>query len=63
MKSSETPYTKPGRLQDVLSLIQVLALDEYTRRTKDGIEKELQSPRPQLRIGSRLHKSTESSSE
>jgi hypothetical protein len=27
----------------VLSLIQVLALDEYTRRTKDGIEKELQS--------------------
>jgi hypothetical protein len=42
LKSSDAPYTKPGRLQDVLALIQVLALDENTRRTKDGIEKELQ---------------------
>lgn len=42
MRSSNSPYTKPGRLQDVLALIQVLALDEYARRTKEGIDKELQ---------------------
>jgi len=36
-------YTKPGRLSDVLALIQVLSLDEYTHRTESGITEELQS--------------------
>ena len=40
--SKAGPYTKPGRLADVLALIQVLALDEFLRRTEDGITKELQ---------------------
>lgn len=35
-------YTKPGRLADVLALIQVLALDEDAHRSEDGITKELQ---------------------
>ncbi|MGD0802030.1 MAG: hypothetical protein ABR906_12005 [Terracidiphilus sp.] len=39
---SKGPYTKPGRLADVLALIQVLALDPDTRRSIDGITKELQ---------------------
>jgi hypothetical protein len=42
MKSSDAPYTKLGRLQDVLALIQVLALDPHTRRTETGVTKELQ---------------------
>jgi hypothetical protein len=36
------PYTKAGRLADVLALIQVLALDADTRRSEDGMTKELQ---------------------
>jgi len=36
------PYTKPGRLSDVLALIQVLALDEQTHRSLSGVGKELQ---------------------
>jgi len=36
------PYTKPGRLADVLALIQVLALDPDTHRSEDGMMKELQ---------------------
>ena len=35
-------YTKSGRLSDVLALIQVLALDEYTHRHPSGLEDELQ---------------------
>lgn len=35
-------YTKPGRLSDVLALIQVLALDEDTHRSESGISRELQ---------------------
>ena len=31
------PYTKPGRLADVLGLIQVLALDKATYRSEDGV--------------------------
>ncbi len=31
------PYTKPGRLSDVLALIQVLALDRHIYRSEDGI--------------------------
>jgi len=38
-------YTKPGRLGDVLALIQVLAFDPDTHRSESGIiEKELGSP-------------------
>lgn len=37
------PYTKPGRLADVLALIQVLALDEHAHRSGDGMDNELQA--------------------
>jgi len=40
---TERPYTEPGRLADVLALIQVLALDSYARRTEGGISRELQT--------------------
>lgn len=36
------PYTKAGRLADVMALIQVLALDPDTKRSEDGMTKELQ---------------------
>jgi len=35
-------YTKPGRLQDVLALIQVLGLDEKAHRSESGLQDELQ---------------------
>jgi hypothetical protein len=35
-------YYKAGRLADVLALIQVLDLDQYTHRSLDGLSKELQ---------------------
>jgi len=35
-------YTKPGRLSEVLALIQVLSLDEHAHRSLDGLETELQ---------------------
>ena len=35
-------YTKPGRLTDILALIQVLAFDEYRHRSEKGIKEELQ---------------------
>jgi hypothetical protein len=38
---SDNPYTKRGRLADVLALIQVLSLDEATRRSEEGIQREL----------------------
>jgi len=38
------PYTKAGRLADVLALIQVLALDPDTKRSEEGMTKELQGP-------------------
>ena len=41
---TDAPYTKTGRLADVLALIQVLALDQYSRRKETGIERELQGP-------------------
>ena len=42
---SKRPYTKTGRLADVLALIQVLALDPYTRRSMEDITtRELQGP-------------------
>ena len=35
-------YLVPGRLPDVLALIQVLALDEHAHRSEDGLKSELQ---------------------
>ncbi len=35
-------YTKPGRLADVMALIQVLALDKSAHRSEDGLRHELQ---------------------
>jgi len=35
-------YTKPGRLSDVLALIQVLSLDDATHRSESGLLRELQ---------------------
>jgi hypothetical protein len=43
LKMTRGAYTKPGRLEDVLALIQVLALDEDTHRSLSGIAGELQS--------------------
>lgn len=39
---AKQPYTKDGRLADVLALIQVLALDERTYRSESGLSDELQ---------------------
>lgn len=41
---SAGPYTKRGRLADVLALIQVLALDFYPKRTEEGMQESLQGP-------------------
>lgn len=38
----DRPYTKQGRLPDVLALIQVLALDKFTHRSESGLVEELQ---------------------
>lgn len=35
-------YTDPGRLVDVLALIQVLGLDEHAHRSESGLRDELQ---------------------
>ena len=35
-------YTKPGRLSDVMGLIQVLSLDESAHRSEEGLRSELQ---------------------
>ncbi len=37
-------YLVSGRLQDVLALIQVLALDEHAHRSEKGLAEELQGP-------------------
>jgi|SRR5579863_83969 len=37
------PYTKAGRLQDVLALIQVLSLDDDAHRSESGLFRELQA--------------------
>ena len=42
---TKRPYLKPGRLADVLALIQVLAFDPHAHRSEAGvIEKELGPP-------------------
>lgn len=40
----KAPYFAKGRLADVLALIQVLALDESSHRSDNGIKSELQGP-------------------
>ncbi len=44
--NAETTYAKPERLTDVMALIQVLALDEYTHRTEKNLREELQQDIP-----------------
>jgi hypothetical protein len=45
MPFTKRPYTKPGRLADVLALIQVLAFDPHAHRSEPGIiERELGHP-------------------
>lgn len=41
----KSPYLSPGRLADVLALIQVLALDEHHHRSNDGLSGELLEPK------------------
>lgn len=38
----ERDYLEDGRLADIVALMQVLAFDKYTRRSEEGLEKELQ---------------------
>ncbi|MEK6321213.1 MAG: hypothetical protein AABN33_05965 [Acidobacteriota bacterium] len=40
--SDKSQYLQPGRLADVLALIQVLAMDEHAHRSEDGLTSELQ---------------------
>jgi hypothetical protein len=42
MAKHATPYLHPGRLSDVLALIQVLAFDPDTYRSEEGLLDELQ---------------------
>lgn len=43
--ASESPtinfYLKPGRLSDILALIQILAYDKLAKRTHDGLKAQL----------------------
>lgn len=41
---TKRPYTKFGRLADVLALIQVLAFDPHAHRSESGINEELGQP-------------------
>lgn len=41
---TQRPYTKLGRLADVLALIQVLAFDPHAHRSESGISEELGQP-------------------
>jgi hypothetical protein len=42
--SPGSPYLIPGRLADVLALIQVLALDTHVHRSDEGVSGSLQGP-------------------
>lgn len=42
--TNSRPYTKVGRLSEVLALIQVLGLDPYTHRSEKRLHTELQRP-------------------
>jgi hypothetical protein len=45
---TKRPYTKPGRLADVLALIQVLAFDPHAHRSESGGSKESGGIRKEL---------------
>jgi hypothetical protein len=63
MPFTKRPYTKPGRLADVLALIQVLAFDPHAHRSEPGIiERELGHPSSTGGAGSCLPKNTLKSS-
>lgn len=40
--AAKSQYLLPGRLADVLALVQVLAMDEHAHRSEEGLAKELQ---------------------
>jgi hypothetical protein len=42
IRREDKPYLEPGRLSDVLALIQVLGLDPHVYRSEKGLEEELQ---------------------
>jgi hypothetical protein len=44
MKTMQSQYLRPGRLADVLALLQVLAMDEHAHRSDSGLTGELQGP-------------------
>ena len=43
-RSRSLPYTKSGRLSDVMAMIQVLGLDPDAHRSERGLAAELQGP-------------------
>jgi hypothetical protein len=42
--ADKSEYILPGRVADVLALIQVLAMDEHAHRSDNGLDSELQGP-------------------
>ena len=43
-RNQSREYLEPGRLEDVIALIQVLGLDEHTHRTENGLRATLREP-------------------
>lgn len=37
--AATSQYLLPGRLADVLALVQVLAMDEHAHRSEEGVER------------------------
>lgn len=42
--AEKSEYLLPGRIGDVLALLQVLAMDEHAHRSENGLASELQGP-------------------
>ena len=42
--TEKSEYLLPGRVADVLALLQVLAMDEHAHRSENGLASELQGP-------------------
>jgi len=42
--AEKSDYLLPGRVADVLALLQVLAMDEHAHRSENGLTSELQGP-------------------